>query len=331
VPVSLYLNIMKKPDVQVKLAKKRTVLIERTALALGIMPEHAQELLLVGRKQSLRLNPLRYTDKEQVLHSLEQLGWQGRQYSWMTDGYSLNGSLAAIRDSDLVKEGQVYIQNAASWLPVLALDPRPGEVILDMCAAPGGKASHIAALTNNQADLWVNDNSHPRLAKIKANFKRLNVQPVEYMLYDARYLTKKLPAGTTFDKILLDAPCSGEGMMTLDSDKDMATWSVAHIRRLQTLQKQLILQAWQLLKPGGTLVYSTCTMAPEENELVVDYLLRKADGALLESVPWTFDNQYPAVQQWNDKRLNPDLNKCLRLAPSTELEAFFVSQITKLG
>lgn len=319
---------MKKNDISGKLAKKRAALIERTSLALGINQFDAEALLSIGRQQSLRLNPLKFNDKQTVIDELTKLGWKGQQFTWCQDGYTVTEGLKAIKDSQLVTNGQIYIQNASSWLPVLALDPQPGETILDICAAPGGKASHIAAITNNKAHLWINDNSRPRLSKIKANFTRLNVEPTEYTLFDARYLTKKLPT-MQFDKILLDAPCSGEGMLTLDS-KHIAAWSVAHIRRLQTLQKQIIIQAWELLKPGGTLVYSTCTMAPEENEMVIDYLVRKTVDAFVKDLGYSLPNQYPELERWNDKQLSPDVAKCLRLGPSLELEAFFVAKLIKL-
>lgn len=247
----------------------------------------------------------------------------------MPDGYRIATSqLTAVRDSQLVAEGKLFIQNAASWLPVLVLDPQPGETILDVCAAPGGKASHIAAITNNKAVLTVNDNSRARLAKMQANFKRLGVEPAETTLFDATQLARKLE-GRQFDKILLDAPCSGEGMMRYDHDKDLATWSVAHIKRLQQLQKRLITQAWQLLGPGGMLVYSTCTMAPEENEAVVDYLVRTRPDARIESITLQLPNRIPPISAWNGKSFNPAVQQCMRLCPSPYIEAFFVCAFRK--
>jgi 16S rRNA (cytosine1407-C5)-methyltransferase len=236
--------------------------------------------------------------------------------------------VADIRDSEPVLSGQVFIQNAASWLPVLALDPKPGETILDVCAAPGGKTSHIAARTNNQAVIWANDNSRARLAKLQANMNRLGAQIATYTLFDATQLARKL-AGQQFDKILLDAPCSGEGMMHIQSDKDLATWSVAQIKRLQQIQKRILGQAWELLKPGGTLVYSTCTMAPEENEAVIDYFLRSKQDAHIQSFEITLPNKVPAVKEWNGRSFNPQTQKCLRLKPSPSIEAFFVCKLVK--
>ena len=149
-----------------------------------------------------------------------------------------------------------------------------------------------------------------------------------YMLSDATRLSQQLPA-ESFDKILLDAPCSGEGLMTLDDLKLFDSWSVAHIRRLSALQKKILTNAWRLLKPGGALVYSTCTMAPEENEAVVDYFLRKHPDASLEPVSFDLDNRLPAVSLWNDKPFENDLSPCLRLMPSTSYEAFFVAKLVK--
>lgn len=275
----------------------------------------------------MRVNVLT-TPFDIALQELADLGWEGQQCAWCPEGVSVASGLQAIRDSAAAAEGRVYIQNAASWLPVLALQPQPGEHILDMCAAPGGKTSHIAARAGNQAYITANDNSRPRLAKLRANLDRLGVQNVEYTLYQAEQLAHRL-AGQLFDKILLDAPCSGEGMLTYANNKEIATWSVAHIRRLQQLQKRLIMQAWQLLKPGGTLVYSTCTMAPEENEAVVDYLLRHAPDATVQPIGIHVPNQIPTVRQWHNRAFADQVHLAARLAPSAGAEAFFTARIAK--
>jgi tRNA (cytosine49-C5)-methyltransferase len=309
-----------------KLDHKRHTLIERTVQALGTSQEETIRLLSIGRQQSLRINTLKAN--RSVLNELRRLGWHGQQFEWFGDGYTIESRLEAIRDSELVASGQVYIQNAASWLPVLALDPQPGEVILDVCAAPGGKTSHIAAATANQAHITANDNSRPRLAKLRANLQRQGVKNVAYSLCDATQIARRMD-GRQFDKILLDAPCSGEGMMNYNNDKDFETWSVAHIKRLQQLQKRLIMQAWALLKPGGTLVYSTCTMAPEENEAIIDYLLRRHDTVHIEPLSYDLPNQVPAVTVWNGKNYDRRIERVLRLKPGEYIEAFFIARLYK--
>ena len=310
----------KRKDPVQERQRKRELWITRTAKWSGLSRAEVETMLARMRTQSFRLNPL--MDGEVATELLS------RQITWCQNGYEITPERIADYQH-LADIGRGYIQNAASWLPVLALAPEAGERILDLCAAPGGKSSHIQALANGQADLVCNDNSKPRLMKLQTNLKRLNVS-AEYMLADARHISRRQLEA--FDKILLDAPCSGEGLMSLNaSDTPLFdSWSVAHIRRLSDLQKRLILEAWRLLKPGGTLVYSTCTMAPEENEAVVDWLLRRQSDARLVPIDIApLPNRVPAVQSWNDHDLMHDLGRCLRLMPGTLTEAFFVAAFRK--
>lgn len=318
---------MKRKSPTEILAKKRTALIERTARALAVSETDAAELLRIGRHQSIRINTL-VTNPETLLPHLTALGWQGEKIEWSPDGYSLSAGQANIRDSELVSSGQVYIQNAASWLPPILLSPQPGERILDVCAAPGGKTTHIAALSHNKAHITANDNSRARLAKLQSVCAQMHAAIEQFTLFDARMLARKLE-GRQFDKIMLDAPCSGEGMMQLDNDKDFSSWSVAQIKRLQQLQKQVIRQAWALLAPGGTLVYSTCTMAPEENEAVIDYALRSLEGVQIAPITIELPNRVSTVGEWNGKTFAADVSGAMRLIPSREVEAFFVCTLVK--
>jgi NOL1/NOP2/sun family putative RNA methylase len=308
---------------------KRQALISRTMEILSVGEHEAIELLRTPRQQSVRINPLR-GDVKSTLDELKTEGWEGQAVPWCANGYTIDSGLQEVRDSKAVAEGRAFIQNAASWLPVIMLDPQPAQQILDVCAAPGGKTSHIAALTANGAHIWANDNSRTRLTKLQSNLERLDANIDNYTLYDATMLARKL-SGEQFDKILLDAPCSGEGMMNLDNPKDFNSWSVAHIKRLQQLQKKIAGQAWQLLKPGGTLVYSTCTMAPEENEAVVDYLLRTNPDAEIVPIELQLPNRVPAVAEWNGKSFAPATQGCMRLKPSPDVEAFFVCKLQKVG
>lgn len=313
-----------------KSAVKKQALVVRTANALNISLDEATQLLSTPRNQSIRINTL-LADKIEIIDTLQTLGWEGEQYPWFVDGLTIIAGLDSLKASDFVNSGKIYIQNAASWLPVIALNAQPGDEVLDVCAAPGGKTSHIAAYTYNAAKITANDNSRPRLARMRTNLERLNVQNVEYTLYEASQLSRKLH-GKLYDKILLDAPCSGEGMMNLNNDKDFQYWSVAQIKRLQQLQKKIITQAWQLLKPSGTLIYSTCTMAPEENEAVIDYLLRRNEDAKVISIAElkaALPNVVNCVLEWNGKQYNSNITAAARLKPHSNIEAFFVCKLNK--
>lgn len=272
-------------------------------------------LLSTSRTQSLRVNSLKPGFDSSQMQPVE----------WCEDGFELPKDYKMSEES--VASGQLYIQNAASWLPVLALDPQPNDAILDVCAAPGGKASHIQAITGNQSKLTCNDNSKPRLVKLQRNMERLGAEAT-YTLCDATRLSRSFQP-ETFDRILLDAPCSGEGLMTLDDIKLFDSWSVAHIRRLSELQKKILHESWQALKPGGALVYSTCTMAPEENEAVIDNFLRKHPDAALQTIDIPLENRIPALTSWNNKLFAYDLSPCLRLVPGELTEAFFVAKLVK--
>jgi 16S rRNA (cytosine1407-C5)-methyltransferase len=305
--------------------KKRALLLQRTARIFSLSIPEAEALLSVPILQSFRINTLK--PKPQLLDELRTLGWKGEQYPWYTDGYSIMGDKRLLSDSIASSEGAIYVQNASSWLPVLALDPKPGQRILDACAAPGGKASHIAALTNNQAELWVNDNSKPRLHKLTANFNRLGAQSAHTSLSLVQRLAS-YPDISNFDGILLDAPCSGEGLLDINKSKDFAYWSIAQIKRLQQLQKKTISHLWQLVRPGGVLIYATCTMAPEENEAVLDYFLRKNDDATLVPIAIPLTNRVSPLQEWQ-RTFTSDLSNCIRVKPTAQTEAFFVAKIRK--
>jgi NOL1/NOP2/sun family putative RNA methylase len=310
-----------------KLELKRAAWLERTKTVLGADDDETLALLRLGRQQSVRLNPL-VADPLQTVATMRELGWQGQAFEWAENCYTIDAGLEALRDSQLASDGALLIQNAASWLPVIALDPQPGDAILDVCAAPGGKTTHIAALAHNQAQIIANDNSRARLIKLQAMTRRMSADIERYTLYDALHLSRKLE-GEQFDRILIDAPCSGEGMMQFDRNKDFESWSVAHIKRLQQLQKRVLMQAWQLLKPGGTLVYSTCTMAPEEDEAVIDYALRALGDASIVELDWQLPNRVAPVLSWSGKAYNPELTASIRLKPSQYIEAFFVCKLVK--
>ncbi len=323
---------MSKKSLEEKRILKKAQLVERTVRILGLQSEDsAIELLNIGRQQAMRVNPL-HPDAADALNYLEVVGGVSVKPSGIyKDGYFITEGLDDIKKSAYSDNGLLYIQNAASWLPVLQLNPKPGEEVLDVCAAPGGKTSLLAAVSDNKASITANDNSRPRLIRLKANMERLGADIAEYTLYDASRLTHVMP-GRLFDKILLDAPCSGEGMMQYSDDKSFDSWSIAQIKRLGKLQRRLIAQAWQLLKPGGELVYSTCTMAPEENEAVVDYLLRHSDDA--EVIGHTYPEEaglyrVSPLLEWQGRVFDERIQKSLRLAPSQTAEAFYVCHLKK--
>lgn len=185
---------------------------------------------------------------------------------------------APIRNLDEYNLGKIYEQSIPAMLTSIILEPNPGEIIVDMCASPGGKTTHIAQLTSNNAKIYAFDNSSSKLNKLKENIERLGAKNVSVALADSRYLHIDYPY-LKADKVLLDPPCSALGVRP----KLFERKSVKDILDCAKYQMQFFKSATEILKKGGILVYSTCTITPNENELIVKYAL--------ENYPLELDTQ----------------------------------------
>lgn len=218
--------------------------------------------------------------------------------------------------------GYIYSQEITSMLPPLTIleELKDANVILDACAAPGSKTTELATLTN--ATIVANDLDYSRIGALKHNIERIGAINTIITNLDLRRIRDLEP-----DIILLDAPCSAEGT-TRKSPEVFSYWSMKDILKHSNLQKQLILKAYELLKPGGTLVYSTCTFAPEENEEVIEYLLNKTD-AKLEKINLKIKTR-EGILNYNNKEYNKEIKKCIRIIPEdNNTGGFFIAKIKK--
>merc|ERR1711915_435676 len=225
--------------------------------------------------------------------------------------------------------GHYILQGASSLLPVMALAPQEGERILDMASAPGGKTTHIAAVMKNTGMLLANDANRERCKAVVGNCHRLGITNTVMCSHDGRVLPKIM---TGFDRVLLDAPCSGTGVISKDPSAKQSK-DEQDIHLCSHLQKELILAAIDCLdhksKSGGYLVYSTCSVLPEENENVVDYVLKKRHVKL---VPTGLDFGVEGFTKYREKRYHPTMNLCRRYYPHTHnMDGFFVAKIKKLS
>ena len=219
--------------------------------------------------------------------------------------------------------GYIYPQALSSSLPVMALAPEPDQLVLDMCAAPGGKATHIAQIMNDTGLVVANDRRHKRLMSLMANVKRLGI--TNTLIIRSRGEHLNLPY--RFDRVLVDAPCSGEGKYRID-----AGGGIRHMRfgrtDLPAIQKALILRGYDMLKPGGILVYSSCTLNVHENEGVVNYLLSKRNADLMDfrpPVPFS-----PGITRFREHGYDQRLGMARRFYPhKLDSVGFFVAGIVK--
>jgi NOL1/NOP2/sun family putative RNA methylase len=270
---------------------------------------------------SARINTLKI-EREKLLERLEEEGVSFRSFEWYPLGLKLDiESPGKLLENQL---GYIHIQEELSMVPPLVLDPHPGERILDLCASPGSKTTQISQMMENQGLVIANEPSLARVAPLRSNCERLGVLNAAVTRYDGR----NFPRGP-FDRVLVDAPCSSEGRERRGPGV-LARCSRERSLDLGVLQLSLLKNALRLTKPGGVVVYSTCTYAPEENELVVQEVLEDAEDLRLEKVCIPGLQECPGITEWNGKRLNDALSCTARYYPHiNDTGGFYVAKIIK--
>lgn len=277
-------------------------------------------------RRSIRVNTLKTTIPE-IKKRLKE--WKLKPIPWCKQGFWVEREDR--RDvGNLIEHhlGYIFVQEAASMIPPLVLKPKAGEIILDLCASPGSKTTQIAQYMKNQGLLIANDYKGLRMVPLNMNIQRLGITNTITTLIPGQYY-KDLQ----FDRILVDAPCSGTGTIR-KSLKTLTIWNPNMVKRLCGQQKQLLETAFRMLKPGGTLVYSTCTLEPEEDEGVIDFLIKKypnvkVDEIKKEELPGL--KRSKPVLEFNGKKYSKEVEKCLRIWPQdNDTEGFFVTRIKKL-
>lgn len=275
------------------------------------------------RVNTLRSNP---TD---VLAQLAQEGLQAQPVQWSETALTVEPEeRERLTHSGPANRGELYVQSLSSQLAALLLQPQPGEQILDLAAAPGGKTSHLAALMRNQGWLSAVEPIRDRFFRLQANLKRLGVTIAHYYLTDGRTVARK--TGPRFDRVLLDAPCSAESRFELTQPDSFQFWSRRKIRESARKQFGLIRSAWGALRPGGRLLYCTCTFAPEENEAIVAGLLEEqGETAQVIDLPDWLPHSQPGLRSFGGAEFPADCERTRRILPSNTHDAFYFALLEK--
>lgn len=235
-----------------------------------------------------------------------------------------------LTDSSVAADGRVYIQGLSSMLAPFALAPRPGESVLDLCAAPGGKTLMLAAMMANSGTLNAVEPGKTRFFKLRANLERGGAAMVKTYLTDGRTVGRKTPA--MFDRVLVDAPCAGEAMFTTHDPASFTDWSEKKVRRCAGVQKALLRSALAAVKPGGMVLYCTCSMSVEENEGVVSHTLGKLGLAVRAEPIGTLPAEtMPALEGWRNKVFQAGVVHTVRVLPTTAHDAFYLALLRRLA
>ena len=280
-------------------------------------------------KKSIRVNTLKISPEE-LVKRLKAKNWkitQLKDYPEIIQIQSIlkPGELGTTKEHLL---GYYYVQEITSMMPILALKPKSDDILLDLCAAPGSKTTQTAALMENKGTIIANDVSIGRIKILSANLERCGITNTLVTRHPANELCEKLEKiNMKFDKILIDAPCSAEGNIRC-SPRTLLEWSEPLLKSLSKKQKKIASSAIGLLKEDGEIIYSTCTHSPEENEIIVQYLINNFN---LKIIPIKLPiKTRPGLTKWKNQEFHPDMKHAVRIYHhDNDMEGFFLCKLKK--
>lgn len=291
------------------------------------------------RVTSLRVNTL-LSSADEVCAVLTEAGIDFQPVPWFADAFVLpNAQVSDLWELDIYKQGKIYLQSLSSVLPALAIAPQAGEDVLDMCAAPGGKTTLMAALRGGGRGITACELHAPRAEKLQHNLQKQGVTNVNVMCTDAR----RLDSWFSFDKVLLDAPCSGSGTIWMDDPKLEKRFNTGLLAKVRKQQTALLSKALEVVKPGGYLLYSTCSVLKCENEEQVNAALKKASkNGSYKFVPLKLAGaEFADATQMGESgaatcadvipTLPSTIDEALTVCPTRYYEGFFACKIMRIS
>ena len=268
------------------------------------------------RMVTFRVNTLK-TSIEKVEEVLKNNNIEFKKVSWSDVAYIVkNVREDTLKELEIYKNGEIYLQSLSSMLPPIVLEPKENTDILDMCAAPGGKTTELASLTNNNANITACELNKIRIEKLKYNIEKQGATSVYIMQEDSRRINDFF----SFDNILLDAPCSGSGILNVEDVNLEKTFTEKLIEKSQKSQLELLNKAVKILKQGQEMVYSTCSILNVENEEIVSKILKNNK---VEIVPIEFEGKEELPL------LPTKIDGTLCVMPTEFYEGFFIAKIRK--
>lgn len=301
----------------------------------AVFGERAEEVLRTfgaPRRPGVWANPIRGEGAD-PLELLAELAVEGERCEWLPEAATIEpADKSKVTESAAAADGRLYVQNLSSMLAPLVLDPQPCETVLDLAAAPGGKTLHVAARMRLEGELAAVEPVRDRFFKLRQNLERCGAgEFVRTFTHDGRDVGRKTPE--RFDAVLLDAPCSSEARFDPHQPGTFAYWGPRKLAESARKQKALLRSALDATRPGGRVLYCTCSFAPEENELVVAHTLRRLAGLVeIEPIELSLgDSQIPGLTEWEGKRLPETIAQTVRIVPNDRLAGFYLAMLRKLA
>jgi NOL1/NOP2/sun family putative RNA methylase len=296
---------------------------EKYKKILGNEYKKLEACIFVKPKKAIRVNTIKIS-REKLLKKLKEREIKLKQIPWYKDGFFVESEKGIAKTLEYFL-GYYYIQEASSMIPPLILDPKEGEKVLDLCAAPGSKTTQIAMLMKNSSLIVANDDNLERIKALRINLQKMGVKNCIVTYERGENFWKH---EIKFDKVLVDAPCSGSGKI-ISSFSSINLWSQTNVKKLSILQKKLVFSASKCLKENGILVYSTCSMDPEENEEVVDFCVKKL-GLSVEKIEMKKLNYREGILEWDGKKFDESVKNAMRIFPFDNFtEGFFICKLRK--
>lgn len=276
-----------------------------------------------NRNVTLRCNTLKISMQD-LMKNLRENNIKFDRVQWYNEGLIIkNVKEKQLMNLEVYKKGQIYLQSLSSMVPPIILKPQENDKILDLTAAPGSKTTQIAMMMNNKGEILANELDKLRVERLKYNIEMQGARIIRISNKRGEKIGDEYPE--YFDKVLLDAPCSGEGRFVANDIKTYRNWSQKTIRQLSKIQKKLFLSAYKALKPKGIMVYSTCTLNRKENEEILDWAIKNLDIKILD-----INIDFKEKKSGFVEEVDNSIKKAIRILPSNNMEGFFVAKIRKV-
>lgn len=270
------------------------------------------------RYTTLRVNTLKY-DIQSLMRYFKEKNIKFERVPWYQDALIIkNVTEKEIQKLEIFEKGYIYLQSLSSMVPPLVLNPKPGEKVLDLTAAPGSKTTQMVAMMQNKGSILANELDKIRCERLQYNVIAQGASIVTVSNDYGERIGSKYPEA--FDKVLLDTPCSGEGRFLATDPRTYRNWSERKVSELVKMQKKLFKSAIEALKPNGTMVYSTCTLNLEENEQILEWALEQFNLKLLN-----IELELREIQQGQTE----STKQAIKILPSRNTEGFFVARLKK--